>query len=172
MSMTGFTQTCAAYSGGVNTIHLALVADVTSMTLASAADYYDTITMASSNVFKAYDFDEDTAKLTTETVYENGATKTTINIEFKLGRMTKETRTAFQEMLDDSACGMIGIVTTGNGDMIVAGYSEAHTTNRPLRVASGAGDTGNELTSENGQTVVLSCQLKTLPHYNTATIPV
>lgn len=172
MSMSGYAPTCAPHSAGVNTLHFCKASDLTSMTLASGEDYFDTITMASSNVFLPYDALVDTAEYRSEDVYENGARKTKHIIEFDMGKFTKEARTAYKELMDESDCGMIAIVTDANGNKIVVGYSEAHGKTRPLKFESGTVNTGKALTDENGIKPVLSCESKDPAHFTTATIPV
>lgn len=173
MSMTGYTQACGAHSAGINTVYLCKKSDITSMTLASSQDYYDTITMASSNVFTSYEFDTDSAELRITPVYENGAQKHTIELEMNLGKFTKEARTSFQELMDESDCGMVAIVVDSNDNKIVLGYSEAHAKNRPLRATNGGGiNTGKALTDENGMVFYAGCESATLPHFCTATVPV
>lgn len=171
MSLLGFTKTCAAHSAGVSTLYLATAADVTSFTLASGEDYYDTITMESSKVFKAYDFEQDTAVLTVESVRENDAQKHTAQIVFRMGKMTKEVRTSLQELFDNSNCGMIAIVLDSNGAMQVLGYTEGLLKTRPLKVTAGSGTTGAGLTDESGTTLTLACESKLLPPFFTGTVP-
>lgn len=173
MSMTGYAQACAAHSGGINTIYFCKKSDLTSFTLASSQDYYDTVTMASSNVFTSYEFDTDSAELRITPVFENGSAKFTSELEFNLGRMSKEVRTVFQELMDESACGMIAIVVDANGAMVVLGYSETHAKARPLRITNGgAVNTGKALTDANGNVVYMGCESVDYPHYFTGTVPV
>jgi hypothetical protein len=171
-SLVGFTKTCAAHSGGINTIYFMVKADLTSMTLASGLDYYDTITPVSAKVFIKYEFEEDTANLVIESIRENGAAKHSATLEFKMAKLTKEVRTSLQELFDESDCGMVGIVVDSNGNNTVIGYSEGHLLARPLRVQSANSSTGAGLTDENGVTLTLGCDSKSAPHFFVGTIPV
>ena len=158
--LIGYTRTCGAYSSGSLSVYLANAANVTSFTAVSGV--YTSVTMVTGKTFKKYDFEIDQCEVKMEGIMENGTYKEVQSIEFLMPEISAAMTIALNEMIDESACGMIAIVELNNvvgaaSEKLVIGYNEVTAKSRPLRLISNTGTSGKSLTDVQGQTVVLGC---------------
>lgn len=169
-ALLGYTRTCTNSSAGVYKIWLAeATTGVASMT--ATARVYTTITMASSQVFKVYEFMQDECELKFETVFENGASKTITRLEFALDKLSPESSACVDEISSKSNCGLVGVAQDYKGNKWVLGYSEDHLLTRPLRMVTANATTGKGLTDVNNDVLVLGTETKSRP-YTTSVTPV
>jgi hypothetical protein len=172
MPLLGYNPACGSRSGSINRIWLALATEVTSLALETGKKNYDTITMESTNVFKDYKFEKNTAELRFSDVRENGSFKSDGVLELMLAKLTQESRDSIQELADNSNCGLIAIVEDANGTKWVVGYTEKHGKARPLELRTNEGTTGKGLTDTNGDVLTLGCDAGEKFRTFTGTVPV
>ena len=165
----GFTRSCTAKTSGVKTIHLVTEEDLTSLTLTGSE--YTAFVMAGGGVFLKFEFDSGEAEYKETTNQVNGNSEIIHELQFFLGRMSSDSRTAVQELIDASNCGLIAIVTDNNGIQWAVGYSENFLKEEPLRVTSGDHTTGKAKTDVSGRDVILTSSDNELARVITATIP-
>lgn len=169
MALTGFTRSCGLQSGGMKSLYLVEVADVTSFTLAS--EVYTAVTMVSSKIFKQYDFDPDSFELKEDVQIENNCMKVVHSLVFNLMKLSATTRKVVEEIALASACGLIAIAEDNNGVKWVLGYSENHGKTRPLELKTGKGTTGKKLTDANQWEVTLESEDNTQMRTFSGTVP-
>lgn len=170
MSLTAYTKVCKAV-GGVKTLWLADAADVTSMTLGSGVQTYDTITMESAKVFTAFGFDRDQCNFTVTPVSENGAIKYDVAIEVKTRKVSDTLRTAIVDIATLAECGVIAVIEDRNGQYHVFGYNESEAKSRALMLTGGEIASGNGLNDYNGATLNLTTDTAELPRLSTIAAP-
>lgn len=175
MALTGaYTTTCTtARSGGVAKLYLIDEADLTSMTKGSGVSSYATITLGTSKVWKAIDFEEDTAHWNQTVEIEKGMAKITNEIEIQLPGLSTAQRDYLEDIIESSRCGMVGIVQDGTGTNWAIGYGDTFGKTRPLKAVSIAGTTAKEFNDPAvGSTLTLRCTTNELAHAVTAAITV
>jgi hypothetical protein len=148
--LLGFTRSDACdgtNAGGVAQVFASKLVNVTSFTLAAGQKYYDTVTMAATEVFQAYEFEQDTAQLTINTTAAGGAKKGSATLVMDLSKMDELLRDAVDELADTSYCGVVLVVKLTNGTRYVLGYNEADLKRRKCRLESAAQDS-NKLAEE------------------------
>lgn len=171
MALTaGFTKSCTAKTSGVKNVHLVDEAELTSFTL--TGEDYTAVVMVGGKVFKKYEFDSGEAEFKETTNQVNGNGEILHEIQFFMGRMSAASRTAAQEIIDASNCGMIAIVTDNNQIKWAVGYSENFLKEEPMRLTSGEHTTGKAKTDISGRDVILTSSDNELARVFTATIPV
>lgn len=148
--LLGFTRSTAcdgSNAGGLERIWVSKAVNVTSMTLASGENYYDTITMETGEVFQEYEFEEDTASLQVSTTAAGGAKKGSGTLTFDLSKMDEQLRDAVDELATNSYCGLIIVAKLNNGTRYVLGYNEVDAKRRKCRLESANQET-NALNEE------------------------
>lgn len=116
---------------------------------------YSTITLASGKKWYKFEFEEDMAEFR-ETIEGNkGSFIVTHEVELFFPGMDATNAAALQTLMNESACGLIGIVTDSNDTKWVVGYNAEFLKERPLRVVSDNTTTNKALNETPGSTVVL-----------------
>ena len=155
-SLSAYTNPCSANSGGAVELYFAIAADVTSFTLGTGAQTYDTCTLATGKVWAKYDFEEETASFKPTLEAVKGASKWTHIVEADLGKISDTSRTSIMALADNSPCGLICLFKDSNDQVWVIGYDEKDGKNRPLRVESMNGDTKTDLLEPSETVLTLS----------------
>lgn len=173
----GFDKVCAPNAGGVKTLWLANRKDIASAGFTLASGEYSAVTMESAKVFFKFEFDEDTAEFRPAGTFENNTILVNTEIEFAMSTLSTLMFARIQELLEVSACGMVGIVEDSNGVKFVVGYSENFPTNidtqgRPLKSRTAEGTSGKALGDSNMATVILGSNNNSMPLVFTGTVPV
>ena len=173
--LVGFTNTCAARSGGVKAIYLSTAANVTTFT--DTTNVWTAVTMVSSKVFKKYEFEVDTAELRLEDTVENGSYMQKATIELNMPAIHAAQIATIKEFVNESPCGMIAIVELNTlvgaaSEKIVIGYNLTSLKERPLKLESNTGTSGKLLTDLTGFTPLLSASSPVPYHTAVLTIPV
>ena len=75
-------------------------------------------------------------------------------------------------MLENNACGFVGIYVSNNGDQWVVGYDEKDTTSRPLRVTTTAGDTKQDLMEATNNILTMTRIGREMSRQFTGVIPI
>lgn len=152
---TGLSRVCAARSGGIVSLWLANVDDVTSFTLNASTGEYTAVTMVSGKVFYKFDFKQDTGEWKDDGKMNNGAFSVEHMVETYWENHTQDMRNRAQDLADSSPCGMVGIVLDANGRKWVIGYNEKFLKERPLKLDTQSVASGKAFTDSNGSTPVL-----------------
>lgn len=168
----GLTRICASRSGGLITLYLANVDDVTSLTLNGATGEYTAVTMVATKVFYKFDFKQDSGQRKESGKMTNGAFSVEHMIEVYMEDLNQTTRNRMQDVADASTCGMIAIVKDANARMWVVGYNEKFTKERPLKLDTNEGDSGKAFTDANGNTMVLKSTDNEYDRTFTGSVPV
>lgn len=172
MSITaGRSKICDNVPGGLKTVWLSGVNEVTSFTL--TGESYSAVTMEASNVFYKFEFAQTSAQKLEEGTQADalspfGITQT---LEFSFKGLSQTDRDALSELIDCSPCGMIAIVEDTNGVMWVLGYNEDLGKEYGLFVSSITSDTGKLLTDFAGSIITLSASQTELARTFTGTVP-
>ena len=162
-------KTCYSWAGGVERLYLCDKASVTSMTLTS--EQYSAITMASSNVFYEYEFEDGTCKADYEVDGSDGkSTSVKAMIEFYIEGLSNTNRTAIASLMASSPCGIIAIVVDTTGTKWVYGYGER--SKKAMKMTKATGSTGAKVDEQQGQTVTLENLTPEIPRVYTGTVPV
>jgi hypothetical protein len=155
-SLTKYTNPCSGNSGGNVKLYLAIAADVTSFTLGSGVSTYNTVTMPTGKKFVDFDFEEENCTFRINGEGAKGATKFTHEIEFAMGKLSNVARTAVMEIVENSPCGIIGIIKDANDQQWVVGYDQKDLKSRPLRMQTATGDTKTDLLDPSALVILLS----------------
>jgi len=159
MTLIGYKRDCKKSPGGVLSIYLAMMSDIKSATLDAQSGAYSAIEMAATaGKFKRYEFSEDDAEFKESVKFENGARSADISIQFKLPTMDSASRAAVDEIMEQSYCGLVGIVKLGNGEMRLLGYNETEKKDRPLRMRTAESTTAKKPSDPHGEDVTLGCE--------------
>lgn len=157
MALTGYKKTCGKQSGGVRSLFLIEKDKIKSFTQEAAEKAYSAVTLVADAAFARYEFKEDETEFKETTKVENGSVMVTQELSFLLPKMSKESRTAVEELADISPCGLVGVVVDNMGNARVLGYNEEQKDARPLRLSQAEGTTGKALSDATGETVTLAC---------------
>ena len=173
----GFTKVCAANAGGVKNIWLANRKDIAAAGFTLSSGEYSAVTMEATKVFYKFEFDEDTAEFRPAGTFENNTILVNSEIEMGMSGLSTLMMARFQELLEVSPCGMVGIVEDSNSVKWVVGYSENFPTNidtqgRPLKARTIEAVTGKALSDSNIGTTILGANNNSMPLVFTGTVPV
>jgi len=76
----------------------------------------------------------------------------------RFAKPTTELNTFRDSLADASPCGILAIVTDGNGESWLVGYNETDGTNRPLRLVGDGLNSGAEPNEDNAQAVTIALE--------------
>lgn len=158
MALNGYQKGCGKRSGGVRSIALAAADDLVLASLDPLLGVYAQVELRTGARFVEYAFREGEAEYTEEATVVAGVRRIRHTIEFSLERPDTETARALGELAEESADGMIAIVTTNSGISLLVGYSEKFGTEQPLRLASSKLTTGKMPADHNADNVVLASE--------------
>lgn len=155
MALTaGLSKVCSARSGGLITLYLANVDDITSFTSAATGEY-TAVTMVSGKVFYKFEFKQDSGEFKESGKMNNGAFSVEHKVDVYIENLNQAIRNRLQDVADASSCGMVAIVKDANGIMWVIGYNEKFTKERPLKLETNEGSSGKAFTDPNGSTITI-----------------
>ena len=155
--------------GGIN-IWVAKQAQVTDFTL--TGEEYTAVTMSDvAELFVKYEFQENSAEFKEVVTRENGSMKVVDTVEFYSEKMTTAQRTAIQELMDESQCGLIIIFEDSNGIKWVIGYGEKFGKSRRAQLQTSEAGTGKNLTDPNGASILLDYETTEKARVFTGTVP-
>ena len=154
---SGLTLSCATgKAAGLQALYLIDAADFTSAALSSGTtSEYGTITLASGKKWYQFEFEQDYAEYRENVEGERGSYKVTHEIEFYVPGINSTNRDALQQILDNSPCGFMAVVTDSNGVNWLVGYTESLAKTRPVRLLTDASTTAKALGEVNGSTITL-----------------
>ena len=158
MSLTNYTKSKSRRNGGIRMLGLIDRNEVVSATYSPAEKGYTSITLDEDCFFAKFEFREDEAEYKEEVLFSNGAWSVTHELRFTLDKMGNDCGPAVSALTNASHNGMIAIVVTTNGDTFLVGYSPEFGKERPLRLLSAGGTTGQRLSDGTREIVVLQSQ--------------
>ena len=166
MALSGYSKKCASRNGGIRLIGLIERGAVRSVTFDAQADAWTAVVFEGSARFARYEFREDEARFRETVAAAQGACTVTHELRFFLDRMGKESSRAVDELARASQNGLVAYVQSANEDSFLVGCSLLFGTERPLRLVSASGTTGQTLSESSGETIVLASEdtSKSLPY--------
>ncbi|MFI3306547.1 MAG: hypothetical protein R3Y68_08580 [Rikenellaceae bacterium] len=163
MSFTGFQKTCGKRTAGVVKIGLIDAAEVEDVTFDTDGTI-TAVTVTSGKCFSRFEYDEDECEFQENASRENNVVSVAQNLIFKMSGMTQETRTATEEVMDASYCGLFAIVNMV-GRAVLVGWDADLGSERPLKLASTTGTTGKALSDASGEEITISRTSTIKAHY-------
>jgi hypothetical protein len=150
MALGIFTRTCAKNVSGAAKIYICEQANATVITLTSG----EVSTLTAIAQFMKVDADQDTIgwEQTPEKVGANN-TKVTNVIDFQISTPKTATNTFLQALIDGSPCGLLAIITDGNGQNWLVGYNTTDLKSKPLRLNNAKHKTGKTISEADGGTI-------------------
>ena len=159
MAIAAYTKACSKNVGGNSAVYLAEASSLTSVTVA-AGEISAALTMGSGLTFHEVQADLDSVVHTQEGAGNQSNIAYTHRVEMKFAKPSAALNTLRNSLADGSPCGVLAIVTDGNGVSWLVGYNETDGTNRALYLVADSLNSGAEPAEEDGQaiTVALECQ--------------
>ena len=157
-AIAAFARTCGKYVTGNSAVYFSEKDNVATVTV--TAGEISALTMESGKTFHQADIDIDTLIRSQEGEGAAGNMKYTHRIEMKFSNLDANMNTFRDALTEASACGILAVVTDGNGNSWLVGYNETDTFNRPLRLVQDSDSTGAEPGEEDAgmTTIALECQ--------------
>lgn len=141
-AIAAFARTCGKNVTGNSAVYFTEKDNVA--TIAVTSGEISTITMESGVTFHQADVDIDTLIRTQEGEGVSGNVKYTHRIEMKFSNLDANLNSFRDEIAAASVCGILAIVTDGNGNSWLVGYNETDAFTRPLRLVQDSDTTGAE----------------------------
>jgi hypothetical protein len=162
-TLAGIVRDCLSNMGGVAAVYLANHADVASLTESNGA--ISEINMASSAVFKKYEFARNTASLTSNYAInaENGTRYVESDLVMVFNRMDTAKRLEITALAQGE---LVAVVVDNNGNRWYLGHDA------PLVLNAGDGQTGTARADRNGYSVTLHDESLEMPMPFTGGVPV
>lgn len=165
--LNGFTKSCNVSNvAGISKIGLIPVKSITGITYdTTKTDDMKAVTMAAAAHFAEYEFNEDECEYQENFKAENGVRSVEQKLIFKLGSMSPTSRTAVEEIAQQSGCGLVAAVFRPNGEILIVGWDKPFEGGRPLRLQSTSGTTGKKLDDATGEEITLGRTSTVKAHY-------
>jgi hypothetical protein len=159
MAIAAYTKACSKNVGGNSACYVTEAANLTTVTVTSG-EISAALTMSGTETFHEVQADLDSVLHTQEGEGSQSNIAYTHRVEMKFAKPSVELNTLRNSLADASACGILAIVTDGNGKSWLVGYNETDGTNRALYLANDSLNSGAEPAEDDGQaiTVALECQ--------------
>lgn len=154
MALTsGYTNNCTANAGGLATVWAIDTADFTSASVTN-----DEVTaVVISGTWRKFEFREDTGqRLNTGELTDSGAYSVEHMINFRTTGIDTAIVQTLHQFADSNPCGVIAIVKDMNGNKWLEGWSFILEKARPLKLKTGAMDSGTAITDGPGVDFSLS----------------
>ena len=157
MAIATYTKTCAKNVGGNSAVYLTEAANINAVTVTSGE--ISAITMDTGKTFHQVQHDLDGATHTQEGAGTKQNISYTHKVELKFQKPSVALNTLRDSLADGSACGMLAIVTDGNGTSWLVGWNQTDGINRALYLEADNMTSGAEPSEEDGQavTITLTC---------------
>jgi hypothetical protein len=156
MAIVAYTKACEKNVGGNSAVYVTEAANVSSITVVSGE--ITAVTMVTGKTFQQIQADLDSIVRTEEGAGTRNNIAYTHKVEMVFSKPSKELNTLRDSLAAASACGILVIVTDGNGESWLVGYNETDLMNRPLYLLTDSGNSGKEPTEEGGQAVSVILQ--------------
>jgi len=148
MALTnGYSNNCSANAGGLATVWAIDAADFTSASVTN--DEVTAVVIVGS--WKKYEFREDTGqRLNTGELTDSGAYSVEHMVNFRTTGIDTAIVQTLHEFVESNPCGIIALVKDMNGNKWLEGYSTTLGKDRPLKLKTGAMDSGTVITDGPG----------------------
>jgi len=156
MAIATFTKVCSKNVGGNSAVYLTETANIDSITVTS--DEVSVVTMDGEETFHEVKGQIDTIIRTEEGEGNASNIFYTHRVEIKFAKPSTELNVLRNALADASPCGIVAIVTDGNGESWLVGYNETDGVNRPLRLVQDALNSGAAPSEEDGQIVTIALE--------------
>lgn len=159
MSIAAYTKACSKNVGGNSAVYLTEASSLTSVTVA-AGEISAALTMSGTLTFHEVQADLDSVVHTQEGAGNQSNIAYTHKVEMVFAKPSVGLNTLRDSLADGSPCGILAIVTDGNGVSWLVGYNVTDGTNRALYLVTDTLNSGAAPADEEGQaiTVALECQ--------------
>jgi hypothetical protein len=153
MALAKFARVCAKNVSGCQALYVAAQSGVTVITVTAG----EISAVTGATAFKEIEADVDgiTWDNLSSKVGNAGIVYKNV-ITFIISKMNTLLNTLRTALADGSPCGFLAIVTDGNGQNWLVGYSVNDLKNRPLQLESEAAKTGKGLTDAEGNTITFT----------------
>jgi len=146
-----YSKACTKNVGGNSAIYITEAANPA--TIAVTAGEISTLTMGSGKTFHQLQADIDTIIRVEEGEGVGANMKYSHRVEAKFSKPAVALSTLRDAIAGASPCGMLAIVTDGNGTSWLVGYNETDGFERPLRLVQDTFNSGGSPVDEDGQVV-------------------
>lgn len=159
MAIAAFTKACSKNVGGNSAVYLTEASNVTAVTV-SSGEITAALTMASGKTFHEVQADLDSVVHTQEGAGTQQNIAYTHRVEMKFAKPSLALNTLRDSLANASPCGILAIVTDGNGTSWLVGYNATDGTNRALFLVTDSLNSGAEPAEDGAQaiTIALECQ--------------
>jgi len=154
MALAVYTKACEKNVGGNSAVYVAEVANVVSVT--ETAGEISAITMDTGKFFHEIQADLDSVVHTQEGAGTRSNIAYTHRVEMRFAKPSADLNTLRNELAAASACGILAIVTDGNGISWLVGYNSVDKFSRPLYLETDSLNSGAEPSEEDVQAVTLA----------------
>jgi hypothetical protein len=163
MSIAAYTKTCASHTPGNQQLILIATADVESITMLDGEVTVITQGTASDAVLVPIDRDG-MARMEEQTATKGGLLYVVQKLEIELSKSSKSLQEFIKSVGDESACGILAVVTDNNGESWVLGAqadgtfatATAATFNKGLYMESANFTSGKALDEDDGDKFTLT----------------
>ena len=153
--LTGYKHVCRRSTGGVSKIGYIKVSDIASVTIEEKV--VTAIEFAEGKHFIEYQSALDKSEFS----FSGGE----VSILNHFNAMSKESSIAYNELLDNAACGLVACVKMNNGAVALVGWTEEFGGERPLMTIESSGTSGKAVADENYLESTLKSSQATAPLY-------
>lgn len=159
MAIAAYTKACTKNVGGNSAVYLVEAAHITTVTVTSG-EISAAITMSGTETFQEVQADLDNVTHTQEGTGTQTNIAYTHRVEMVFSKPSVGLNTLRDSLADASPCGVVAIVTDGNGVSWLVGYNATDGTNRALFLATDSLNSGAAPTDDGSQaiTLALECQ--------------
>lgn len=156
MPLNGYSPRCGKLSGGVKGIAIAPATGITTIEYGRQGEVTN-MTVAEGSGFAEYVFREDAAEYLEKVSCDTGTAIVEHRLTLFLERMDGNSGRAVRELLSGCRDGYAAIITLSNGVRYLVGADARFDPERPLRIESAAGKSGEKLSDDSGETLTLAC---------------
>jgi len=157
MAIAAYSKACSKNVGGNSAVYLTEATNVTAVTVTSG-EISAALTMASGKTFHEVEADLDSVTHTQEGTGTQTNISYTHRVEMIFSKPSVDLNTLRDSLADGSPCGLLAIVTDGNGTSWLVGYNETDGVNRALYLATDSLNSGAAPADDGGQAITLALE--------------
>lgn len=157
MAIAAYTKACTKNVGGNSAVYLTEAANITTVTVTSG-EISAAITMGSGLTFHEVEADLDNVVHTQEGVGTQTNISYTHRVEMVFSKPSTALNTLRDSLADASPCGVVAIVSDGNGISWLVGYNVTDGTNRALYLATDSLNSGAAPADDGGQAITVALE--------------
>lgn len=159
MAIASYSKACTKNVGGNSAVYITEASNLSAVTV-TTGEITAALTMDTGKTFQEVQANLDSVVHTQEGAGSQSNIAYTHKVEMKFAKPSLSLNTLRNSLADGSPCGILAIVTDGNGNSWLVGYNETDGTNRALYLVTDSLNSGAEPAEEDGQaiTIALECQ--------------